>query len=152
LKLRYVDTSALVRCYLPDEPDHAELRALILDGPSPVVTSELTRVELASAMSAAHRAGRINDLSMLLDRVDADCGADGPVALLALDAPAVLPVARRFVLDHSLRTVDAIHLAVATTTVRDVLDDEQEDDASIVVVTRDERQAVAARALGFEVE
>lgn len=42
-----------------------------------VVTSELTRVELAGAASAAQRAGRIDDLASLLDRVDADCGVDG---------------------------------------------------------------------------
>ena len=154
MRLHYVDTSALVRCYFPDEPDHEELRALILDGPMAVVTSELTRVELASAASAAQRAGRIDDLASLLDRVDADCGVDGPVALLALDTLVVLPAARQLVLDHSLRTLDAVHLAVATTTVRQFIDDgnekkEEADDSMVVFVTRDERQAEAARALGF---
>ncbi len=44
-----MDTSALVRCYLAAEPDHQELSDLLLADEQPVVTSELTRVELASA-------------------------------------------------------------------------------------------------------
>ena len=59
MSLRYVDTSALVRCYFPAERDHDVLRASLLGGADPAVTSELTRVELASAISAAYRAGRI---------------------------------------------------------------------------------------------
>ncbi len=55
----YADTSALVRALFVDEPDHVELRRLLLEGETPVVTSELTRVELASAVAAAAWTGRL---------------------------------------------------------------------------------------------
>ncbi len=45
----YVDTSAVVRCYLSDEPDHLRLRKQIFDSQSSVITSELTKLELANA-------------------------------------------------------------------------------------------------------
>jgi hypothetical protein len=68
-------------------PDHrAELRALLFDGPDPVVTSELTRVELASAVSSAGRARRMQSPRIVLDRFDLDCGEDGPFSLLRLDS------------------------------------------------------------------
>ncbi|MGH3754467.1 MAG: type II toxin-antitoxin system VapC family toxin [Pseudonocardiaceae bacterium] len=116
MSVRYADTSALVRCYLVDEADHERLRALLLEGREPVVTSELTRVELASALSTAARSGRLRRPDWLLARADADCGPDGPIALLALDPGIVLPRARQLVLDHPVRTLDAIQLAVAATT------------------------------------
>ncbi len=80
----YVDTSALGRAYFSDEPDHAALRALLLGGLETVATSSLTRVELASAAHRAARAGRIRDGRAMLDRFDADCGADGPIMRLRL--------------------------------------------------------------------
>ncbi len=55
----YADTSALVRALFVDEPDHVELRRLLLEGETPVVTRELTRVELASAVAAAAWTGRL---------------------------------------------------------------------------------------------
>ncbi|TQM14025.1 type II toxin-antitoxin system VapC family toxin [Pseudonocardia kunmingensis] len=145
--LRYADTSALVRCYFPDEPDHEELRALLLEGADPVVTSELTRLELASAAHAAHRAGRLPDPAALLTVVDADCAEDGPVALLRLQPEAVFGLATALVAQHPLRSPDALHLAVARTTAAELAGGEP-----VVLVTRDHRQAAAAAALGMAVE
>ncbi|MGH2670789.1 MAG: PIN domain-containing protein, partial [bacterium] len=59
MSLLYADTSALVRAYFEDEPDHARLREKLLEGEEPVVTSELARVELASAIRAAAETGRL---------------------------------------------------------------------------------------------
>lgn len=140
----YADTSAVVGAYLADEPDHDVLAALLFEGDDPVVTCELTRVEFASAVSAAARAGRLDTGSELLDRFDADCGDDGPLSLLRLDAPNVLPVARRLVGTHRLRTLDALHLAVALTGAAALTDD-------VVLLTRDARQAAAAAELGIGV-
>jgi len=145
--LRYADTSALVRCYFPDEPDHEELRALLLEGADPVVTSELTRVELASAVHSAHRAGRLPDPASLLAVVDADCAEDGPVALLRLQPEAVFGLATALVAQHPLRSLDAVHLAVARTTAAELAGGEP-----VVLVTRDHRRAAAAAALGMAVE
>ncbi|MGQ0775559.1 MAG: type II toxin-antitoxin system VapC family toxin [Pseudonocardiales bacterium] len=144
MSVRYADTSALVRCYLVDEDDHKRLRGLLLEGREPVVTSEITRVEFASALSAAARAGRLRRPEWLLAKVDADCGPGGPIALLALDAGTVLPCARQLVLDHPVRTLDAIHLAVAATTATELAAGEP-----LEFVTCDQRQAQTADALGL---
>ncbi|MHA6622011.1 type II toxin-antitoxin system VapC family toxin [Pseudonocardia sp. DLS-67] len=145
--LRYVDTSAFVRCYFADEPDHEQLRGLLLEGAEPVVTSELTRLELASAVHAAHRAGRLPDPAELLAVVDADCGEDGPILLLRLQPEVVFGLAAALVAEHPLRSVDALHLAVARSTAAELAAGEP-----VVLVTRDHRQAAAAAALGMPVE
>lgn len=147
MTLLYADTSALVRAYFEDEGDHALLREELLEGADPVVTSELARVELASAIRAATIAGRLRRSSGLLARIDADCDEHGPIAMLRLRADAVLPVAYNLVLEHRLRTLDAIHLAVALEECPVLAGDDD-----VVFVTRDEDQAAAARAVGFTVD
>jgi predicted nucleic acid-binding protein len=142
--VHYADTSALVGAYLANEADHAELRALLLEGDRPVVTSELTRVEFASAVAAAGRAARLRRPRVLLDRFDRDCGDSGPLTLLTLDPAAVLPLARRLVREHTVRTLDAIHLAVALTDAVELAAGEP-----VSMVTRDRAQAAAAESLGL---
>lgn len=145
MSLYYADTSALVRAYFDDEPDHGTLRRLLLEGAEPVVTSTLARVELASAVAAAARAGRLDRPRLTLDRFDADC-ANGPVTLLSLDSEEALPLAYRLVAEYPLHSLDAIHLAVAMTKAAVLAAGER-----LVLVTRDGRQAEAAQALGLEV-
>jgi uncharacterized protein len=140
----YVDTSALVSAYLSGEPEHQQLRQLLLEGDAPVVTSTLTRVEFASAIAAAGRAGRLRRQRVLLDRFDTDCRDGGPVTLLDLDATGVLPLARRLVRVHPIRTLDAIHLAVALTDATELAAGEP-----VSLVTRDKAQAAAAESLGL---
>ena len=145
MTLLYADTSALVRAYLADEPDHLELRAAVLEGSGGLITSEIARVEFASSIRAAAEARRVSDHMELLDQFDADCQPDGRIRLVELRTGPVLRTAKQLVLDHRLRTLDAIHLAVAV---------EERDEmaiADLVFLTRDEDQATAARALGFEV-
>lgn len=144
MTLYYADTSAIASCYLPDEPGHRELRTTLLDGATPVVTSELTRLELVSTVHAAHRAGRIGDPSALLAVIDEDCQREGPIALLRLDPEPVLSAAADLLTRCALRTLDALHLAVARTTAADIAGAEE-----VVLVTRDQRQAAAARELGM---
>lgn len=144
--LFYVDTSAVIRAYFIDEEDHEPLQRLLFEGSHPVVTSELTRVEFASATAAAYRINRISDPDTVLDLFDVDCGDDGAIALLRLDPEVVLPLARSMVAEHPLRTLDAIHLAVALTAATQLAAGEP-----ITVVTRDQRQRAAAVALGLAV-
>lgn len=146
MSLLYVDTSALIRVYFVDEPDHEELSALLIEGSEAAVSSELTRVELASAVAAAVRARRLRQPELVLDRFDADCADDGPLTLLRLDAKAALPLARTLVTEHRLRTLDAIHIAVALTDASALAMGEP-----LVLVTRDRRQAEAAKELGLTV-
>ena len=145
MSVRYADTSALLRCYLIDEDDHERLRGLLLEGPEPVVTSEITRLEMASAAAAAARAGRIADAAAVLAAFDADCGDDGPLALLRMQPEDVLPRAVALVQQQRLRTLDAIHLAVALDVPRLLAVDD------LGFVTRDQGQAAAAEALGLPV-
>lgn len=144
MTLYYVDTSAVIRAYLADEADHEPLHRLLFEGTEPVVTSELTRVEFASTIAAAHRANRVSDPGPLLDAFDADC--DDVITMLVLDPDTVLPLARRLVTEHSLRTLDALHLAVASTAAAQLAAGEP-----VCMVTRDQRQGAAATALGLAV-
>ena len=58
MSLLYADSSALLRAYFADEDEHIELRSLLLGEREPVVTSEITRLELASAVRSAYSARR----------------------------------------------------------------------------------------------
>lgn len=146
MRLLYADSSAIIRAYFADEADHDQLRALLLEGAEAVMTSELARVELAGAVRSAHRAHRLRRPGSLLARIDADCGPDGPIALLCLEPSKVLPLAYRLVGEHPLRTLDAIHVAVAFEEAG-VLAHDQE----MAFVTRDQNQARAARAIGLTI-
>jgi len=55
----YIDTSALGRVYLGDQSDSTQLSHIVYDGDRPVITSELTDVEIASTVARASRAGAI---------------------------------------------------------------------------------------------
>lgn len=103
MSLRYADTSALIRAYFDDEPDHDSLRQLLLEGAEPVVSSELARVELASAVAAAGRAGRLPRPHLMQARFDADCADEGPITLLRFDSDEAFPVAYDLLASHRLR-------------------------------------------------
>jgi uncharacterized protein len=145
LTICYADTSALAKAYFAGEVRHPELRRLLLEGDDPVVTSELARLELTSAAAAAARAGRIDAAGPVLDRFDADCGDRGPLSLLRLMPDRTFPEARRLLLAHRLRSLDALHLASALI-LRTVLVDDD-----LLFVSEDHDQTRAARAEGFEV-
>ena len=138
----YADTSALARAFLSDEPDSSDLESLLFESDAVVVTSELSRVELARVVTAAERAGRIESADDLLAVIDTDLTT--AIGLLPLQLATALPQARKIVLDHRVRTLDAIHLAVAV----ELRDGEQDE---VTFVTRDADQAAAAEALGFAV-
>ncbi len=119
---------------------------MLLEGREAVVTSEIARLELASAVRAASAARRLRSETGLLGRMDADLGEGGRVATIALHAETILPAAYRLIVDHRLRTLDAIHLAVCAEECPTL-----SPDGDIIFVTRDKDQAIAARALGFDV-
>jgi predicted nucleic acid-binding protein len=143
----YADTSAIVRAHLPDEPDHPTMASLLLDGENVVVSSELTRIEFTSAIASAHRAGHLEDPAKILERFETDCwDDDGLLTLLRFDPITAMPLARELVRAHPLRTLDALHLAVALTDARETgLGDR------VAMVTGDHRLADAAKANGLEV-
>lgn len=142
MSVLYADTSALATAYLHDEIEHPRYRALLLAGTNVVLTSALTRVEIASAVRPLVAHGRPRAARAVLERFDAHCSG-GPVTLLAFAADSVLLRAYDIVLAHRVRTLDAIHLAVAL--------DASEDEPEVAFVTRDARQAAAAASLGLAV-
>lgn len=138
----YVDASVLARVYFADEPEHAELGRLVFDPGAAAVTSELSRVELASAIRAAERVGRLRRAAPVLARADEDLATR--FVTLSLRPATILPEARRIVLSERVRTLDAIHLATALLEApRLSLTGE------VVLLTRDTGQAAAARSLGL---
>ncbi|WP_410620639.1 type II toxin-antitoxin system VapC family toxin [Amycolatopsis sp. cmx-8-4] len=140
----YADTSAVAGAYLTDETDHVELRKLLIDGGHLVLTSELTRLEFASAVTAAQRTGRIPDAKEFLHQFDQDSRT--VLGVIPLAPPRIIAAARRLVLDYPLRTLAAIHIAVAMHDTAELT-----GGAPVTFVTRDDRQAEAARANGLEV-
>ncbi len=146
MSLLYADSSALVRAYFVGEPYHAELRSLLFDTREPVVTSELARLELASAARAAGSSGRLAEWRAVLARIEADISEGGPIRPIALRPEVVLLTAYRIVTNYAVRTLDAIHLAVAIEDCPAIA-----AGAEIVFVTRDGDQARAARELGLAV-
>jgi hypothetical protein len=67
--------------------------------------------------------------------------------LIPFDAGRVIPTARRLVTEnYPVRTLDAIHIAVAMNSTAELTAGEP-----VTFVTRDQRQAEAAEANGFEV-
>ena len=147
MKVLYADTSAVVGAYLSDEAEHVALKELLFSRVHSVLTSELTRVEFASAATAAMRLGRISDHLGLLRQFDHDTATGGHFGVIPLAPHRILPAARRLVLEnHPLRTLDAIHLAVALYEVSALTGGEP-----AVMVTRDRRQADVAKANGLSV-
>jgi predicted nucleic acid-binding protein len=146
MTLLYADSSALLRAYFADEDDHVELRNLLLGGREPVVTSEITRLELASAVRSAYSSGRVARSSDLLVRIDGDLAEEGAISPIDFRADPIVGVAYRFILEHRLRPLDAIHLAVCVEDCPGLAGGE-----AVVFVTRDADQAAAARALGLAV-
>jgi predicted nucleic acid-binding protein len=146
MTLLYADSSALLRAYFADEDEHVELRNLLLGGREPVVTSEITRLELASAVRSAYSSGRVARSSDLLGRIDGDLAEEGAISPIDFRADPIVGVAYRFILEHRLRPLDAIHLAVCVEDCPGLAGGE-----AVVFVTRDADQAAAARALGLAV-
>ncbi|RCW45328.1 hypothetical protein DFQ14_103299 [Halopolyspora algeriensis] len=121
-------------------------RKLLLEGADPVVTSELTRLEFASAVTAAHRDHRLSDPTGVLARFDWDCRDEGAFTFLRMNTRTIMPAARQLVTTHRLRSPDALHLATALQDAIPLAGGEQ-----VAMVTRDQRQATAAREHGLTV-
>ena len=135
----YADTSALVKRYL-DEPFSADFDALLQQGTMAI--SRLTIVEMRCALARRRRNREIDALHE--SRVHSELATDiEDRALWVSDVgDAHFTAAYHLIgrLDQiPLRTLDALHLAVAERT------------SAAGFATADKTQAEAARALGFTV-
>ncbi len=143
--LVYVDSSVLVRAYLPDESGHQEALALLNNPHHLLVTSTWTVVELTSALARASRGSRVGHLDDVISRARLDTSTDGPITLLRADSDQVEHIATRIVSEHALRSLDAIHLAVAELSARPLA----EPGEQIGFASRDTAQRAVAEALGY---
>jgi predicted nucleic acid-binding protein len=134
----YFDTSALVKRYV-DEPGSLGVRRLLRT--RRVTSSVLLRIEVLSALRRRRDDGTLGarTLARLLRQVEAD---DLSWQLVPV-SDEIVAAARNRVIEHSLRTLDAIHLVSAEALYRERL--------RIPFVTADVRQASAARAVGLDV-
>jgi uncharacterized protein len=134
----YFDTSALVKRYVVEEGSRHVRRLLRR---YEVISSAVFHVEIGSALRRRKTEGAVSDatLKRLLDRVRSDAASWRLVAV----ADEVLVLARDRVLEHPLRSLDAVHLASAEAIRR--------EGVILPFVTADVRQAAAALAVGLEV-
>ncbi len=143
--LVYLDSSVLGRAYLPDEDGHERASGLLTGSEHLLVTSTWTVVEVTSALSRAARGHRIEDPDELLAVLAADMGEDGPVTVLRAPPEQVEHRSTRLVREYPLRSLDALHLAVAEIAAVPLL----ERGEQLGFASRDHPQQAAASALGF---
>jgi len=141
----YTDASALLATYLPDEDGSGPLRRLLWEGSDLVVACRIVTVEVPRALVTGVRRGHIprDLLGPLLDRYERDVARR--VGLLGVPSGA-LERARELVLRHQLRTLDALHLAVAEGDGRRAAGGGRDP---LVFVTRVDAQAAVAADLGL---
>ncbi len=136
--IAYLDTSALVKLFMPDE-EGASTAAELWDASDVALTSRITYPEGRAALASAHRARRLTAraLGRARDALDTTFQRLAVVELDRSIAELAGDVAERY----SLRAYDAVHLASALAI----------EDEALVVLTWDERLAAAARRAELEV-
>lgn len=133
----YADSSALVRAYLADERDHPELRSLILE------SGHVSPPASSRASSSPPRSDRPASLVDIATGVGSSPSSTRTAAGTESSRLSPWLADTRF-RGPPLRTLDAIHLAVA-------LDVAERSTEETIFVTRDRSQATAARKLGLTV-
>ncbi len=144
MKVAYVDSSIVVRHYLPDEPGQPGASAVIEDPDIAIVTATLTRIEVSGALVRAARGHRIASIQGALDRLDEDFD-QGLITMVSADEAEVHKIALDIVRNHGLRALDAIHVATALIVLPSITDETDET----MFVGRDHAQSKAAEELGL---
>lgn len=136
----YLDTSALLP-YYRQEAHSLAVQRLLLRGERPVLISDLTRLEFASALSRWVRKHEVEERhAQRLGRAfDDDIKANRYT--LCRNTLEHVELARQWLLARttSLRTLDALHLACAAT-------------EEAILVTLDDALRAAATGLGIKVQ
>jgi predicted nucleic acid-binding protein len=144
--IAYVDSSLLVRAYLPDETGHAEAANLLVDPDLALITGTFARIEVSGALVRAARAGR-GDEQRLLDLLDADLAVEGAVTVVTAPQADVEEQTLGLVRAHGIRALDAWHLATAAI----VLPTLAEPGEDVGFASRDRAQSEVAAVLGFRI-
>jgi predicted nucleic acid-binding protein len=114
----FADSSALVKLYA-DEVGAELVRTL-----SPLVISQLARVEVPAALWRKHRIGELSaaDATILISAFEADYFGteEGPERFLTVGATApILDAAAQLAGTHGLRAYDSVQLASACSALRE---------------------------------
>ena len=133
MSLAYFDTSALVKNYV-QEAGSVQVRELL--AAYEFLSSAIAPIELHSAVQRRYRLGEITrpNYNAIVSRVK----TDRSFWQLVESVPQVFTKAEEVVLNHNVRTLDAIHLASA-------LIIQQSLNTPIPFISADERQLAAAR-------
>ncbi len=146
MKVAYIDSSILVRSYLPTDPGHREAVDLLGHPDTAIITSTLTRIEASGALVRAARSVRV-DPTAALARLDQDF-VDGVVTLLTVDSADVERKALHMVRTYGIRALDALHIGAAQLLLPELVGPGD----IAVFVSRDNQRADAAREVGLTVE
>ena len=142
----YYDTSALCRHY-HTEPGSDRVNALLNEASSQHVISRLTFVECQSALALKVRTGQItsSDFSVLRQRLRADVHRRDLIVarILSRHFDLTESLLVRYGLTLRLRTLDALHLAIAL--------DLQKSGRIDVLVSADTAMVTVAKAEGLTV-
>ena len=144
--IAYLDSSVLVRAFLPNEHGYLEARDLLANEDVALVTGTWTRIELISALTRAAQAGR-REAAVLLDAALSAMAEAGPVAVVAAPQDDIERVAFDLAREHGLRAMDAWHVACALI----VLPQLAEAGEGQAFATRDSEQATVAQVSGLQV-
>jgi uncharacterized protein len=142
--IAYLDSSVLVRSYLADEEGHGDVNRLLDDPDVATVTGSLSLIEVSGALVRAASAGR-GTRNRLLALLNSDLGEGGVVTVLRAEQTRMEQLALELVREHSLRALDALHLAVAKLAVPPLAQPRE----TVAFVSRDGAQAAVAKRLGF---
>lgn len=153
MPIYYLDTSALVKCYVP-ERGTAWVLSLVAYGPfvaipqNQIITSLLALAEGGAALARRQRTGEITTAQRveMFDRLVTDCR--DRYKLLPVDDPTV-QYAALLTQRHPLRGYDAVHLAAALTLQRILL---AADLPAPIFICADANLCAVAQAEGLAVD
>ncbi len=141
----YLDTSVLVRAYLPDESGHAEAVTLLENAEAALITGSWTRIEASSALVRAARASR-GEIGPLLELLDSDLRpGGGSVTVVDASQAEIESIALQLVRSSGIRSMDAWHLACASLAFAELT----ESGERTVFATHNAEQAEVAATLGW---
>ena len=106
-----MDSSVIVRRYLPGDLGHRDAVAVFANPETATVSSTLAQIEVSGALVRAARHAGI-DPAGLLARFDTDITAGDPM-IVTVDHSRVDSAALGLVRTHGIRVLDAVHIAAA---------------------------------------
>lgn len=111
MRICYVDSSVIVRYYLPHDHGHQEAVHILRAPDTAFCTSALTRVEVTGALVRAERRSA-QPFAGVFERIDEDFSG-ALVAPISIDFEQAMGTALSIARSDGIRTLDACHIAAA---------------------------------------